>query len=67
VIVLLILGLRRPVRRLTMAISLWAVIPVSCGWIALSTVVAQRDDGQLKLPSSGHAELPGGGRCDYSM
>jgi hypothetical protein len=42
VIVPLILGLRRPVRRLTMAISLWAVIPVSCGWIALSTVVAQR-------------------------
>ncbi len=42
VIVLLILGLRQPVRRLAMAISLWALIPLSCGWIALSTAVAQR-------------------------
>jgi hypothetical protein len=42
VVVLVILALRQPGRRLGMAISLWAVIPVSCGWIALSTSVAQR-------------------------
>jgi len=23
------------------------------------------DDGQPDLPSGGHAELPGGGQCDY--
>jgi hypothetical protein len=28
-------------------------------------VTAGRDDGQPDLPSSGHAELPGGGQCDY--
>jgi hypothetical protein len=25
------------------------------------------DDGQLNLPSDGHAELPGGGQRDYFM
>lgn len=26
-----------------------------------------RDDGQLNLPSGGHAELPGRGQCDYFL
>jgi len=26
-----------------------------------------RDDGQLNLPSGGHAELPGRERCDYFL
>lgn len=42
VIVLLIVGLRRPFLRRIMAIGLWGVVPVSWGWIAVSTAVAQR-------------------------
>jgi hypothetical protein len=41
VIVLLITGLRQPSLRKITAIVLWGVIPVSCGWIAMSTTVAQ--------------------------
>jgi hypothetical protein len=26
-----------------------------------------RDDGQLNLPSGGHAELPGRAQCDYFL
>jgi hypothetical protein len=42
VIVLLIVGLRRPLLRRIMAVGLWGVVPVSCAWIAVSTGVAQR-------------------------
>jgi hypothetical protein len=28
-------------------------------------MAASSDDGQLNLPSGGHAELPGGGQRDY--
>lgn len=41
VVVLLIIGLRQLVLRRAMAIGIWALIPLSLAWVALSTAMAQ--------------------------
>jgi hypothetical protein len=44
---------------------------LDCGFACVSAGTGgetlQADDGQPDLPSGGHAELPGGGQCDYLL
>jgi hypothetical protein len=41
VLVAAVIVLLRPGRRKAIAISIWGVIPLACGWIALTTAMAQ--------------------------